>query len=146
MSLSQCPPVPCARIVSLLLPHLAGTVIESAAAEGGKVVLLVRPAAAEAACPGCGTLSGRVHGRYRRRLHDVPAGGRDVPQPPRVAAVHPGRQLAAPRARRLRRRRPDQQPDPPPVRGAALDHHPGQVGQQQAEDLKIGRASCRERV
>jgi transposase len=42
------------------------------------VVLLVRPAAAQAACPGCGTLSGRVHGGYPRRLRDAPAGGRDV--------------------------------------------------------------------
>ena len=34
--------------------------------------------AAEAACPGCGQLSGRRHGGYPRRLRDVPAGGRPV--------------------------------------------------------------------
>jgi transposase len=78
VSLSQCLPLPCAEFAALLLPHLAGAVIENAAAENGQVQLLVRPAAAQAACPGCGTLSGRVHGRYSRRLHDVPAGGRDV--------------------------------------------------------------------
>lgn len=78
MSLSQYPPAPCAGIISLLLPHLAATAVEGAVQDRGRVVLLVRPAAAEAACPGCGTLSGRVHGRYRRRLRDVPAGGRDV--------------------------------------------------------------------
>ena len=78
MSLSQCLPVSCAEFAALLLPHLAGTVVEAAGEAGGRVVLLVRPGAARAACPGCGTLSGRVHGGYPRRLHDVPAGGRDV--------------------------------------------------------------------
>ena len=78
MSLSQDPSVPCAEIVSLLLPHLAGTVVEGAREVRGRVVLEVRPAAAQAACPGCGTLSGRVQGRYPRRLRDVPAAGRDV--------------------------------------------------------------------
>ena len=79
MSLSQCSAVlSCPDVFSLLLPHLAGVVAERAREEAGRVALLVRPAAAEAACPGCGTLSGRVHGSYLRRLHDVPAGGRDV--------------------------------------------------------------------
>ena len=78
MSLSQCLPVSRAEFAALLLPHLAGTVVEAAGEAGGRVVLLVRPGAARAACPGCGTLSGRVHGGYPRRLHDVPAGGRDV--------------------------------------------------------------------
>lgn len=79
MSLSQCPCLlSCAEVVPLLLPCLAGVVIERAWEDAGRVFLLVRPAAAEAACPGCGTLSRRVHGGYPRRLHDVPAGGRDV--------------------------------------------------------------------
>ena len=79
MSLSQCSPVlSCAAVLPLLLPHLAGVIAERAWEEAGRVFLLVRPAAAEAACPGCGTLPGRVHGGYPRRLHDVPAGGRDV--------------------------------------------------------------------
>jgi transposase len=78
VSLSQCLPVSRAEFAALLLPHLAGTVVEAAGEAGGRVVLLVRPGAARAACPGCGTLSGRVHGGYPRRLHDVPAGGRDV--------------------------------------------------------------------
>jgi transposase len=76
--LSQCPPLPCPEVVSLLLPHLAGTVIEGAAGAGGRVVLTVRPSGSRAACPGCGTVSGRGHGSYWRRLRDVPAGGRDV--------------------------------------------------------------------
>ncbi len=79
MSLSQCSPVlSCAVVLPLLLPHLAGVIAERAWEEAGRVFLLVRPAAEQAACPGCGTLSGRVHGGYPRRLHDVPAGGRDV--------------------------------------------------------------------
>jgi transposase len=79
VSLSQCRAVvSSAEVVSLLLPYLAGVVAERAWEEAGRVFLLVSPAAAEAACPGCGTLSGRRHGGYPRRLHDVPAGGRDV--------------------------------------------------------------------
>jgi len=81
VSLSQCCScVPCVpgQVAGLLLPHLAGTAAEGARECPGRVLLLVRPAAAQAACPGCGTLSGRVHGGYPRRLRDVPAGGRDV--------------------------------------------------------------------
>jgi transposase len=81
VSLSQCCScVSCVPepVAGLLLPHLSGTVIVSALEDGGRVVLAVRPAAEEAACPRCGGLSGRVHSRYPRRLRDVPAGGRDV--------------------------------------------------------------------
>jgi transposase len=81
VSLSQCCScVSCVpgQVAGLLLPHLAGTVAEGAGEHAGRVVLRVRPAGAQAACPGCGTLSGRVHGGYPRRLRDVPAGGRDV--------------------------------------------------------------------
>jgi transposase len=66
------------RIAGLLLPHLSGTVAEGAREDAGRVRLLVRAAAAQAACPRCGQLSGRVHSGYARRLRDVPAGGRDV--------------------------------------------------------------------
>jgi hypothetical protein len=78
VSLSQCCPcVSCVpgQVAGLLLPHLAGTVTEGGGEYAGRVVLRVRPAAAQAACPGCGTLSGRVHGGYQRRLRDVPVGG-----------------------------------------------------------------------
>jgi transposase len=70
--------LPCAEVLGLLLPHLSGVAADRAWVAAGRVCLLVRPAAAEAACPHCGALSGRVHSRYSRRLHDVPAGGRDV--------------------------------------------------------------------
>jgi transposase len=81
VSLSQCCSclscVP-GEVLAVLAPHLAGTVIEGGREDGGRVWLLVRPAAAEAACPRCGVLSGRVHSGYSRRLRDVPAGGREV--------------------------------------------------------------------
>jgi transposase len=78
VSFLQCLPLSCAEFAALLLPHLAGAVVTGAGEVAGRVVLAVRPAAAQAACPGCGTLSGRVHGRYSRRLRDAPAGGREV--------------------------------------------------------------------
>jgi transposase len=81
VSLSQCCPcVSClpAEAARLLLPWLSEAVIEGCARAGGRVWLRVRPAAAEAACTGCGALSARVHGGYLRRLRDVPAGGQDV--------------------------------------------------------------------
>jgi transposase len=67
-----------AEALGLLLPHLSGTVAEGARVASGRVFLLVRPAAEEAACPACGTVSRRVHSRYPRRLRDAPAGGREV--------------------------------------------------------------------
>jgi len=65
-------------VIAALLPHLSGTVIVGVREVAGRVVLLVRDAAAEAACPGCGAVSGRVHSRYQRLLRDAPAGGRPV--------------------------------------------------------------------
>jgi transposase len=40
------------------------------------VVIEARAAGNDAECPGCGTRSGRVHGRYQRRLADTPLAGR----------------------------------------------------------------------
>jgi transposase len=78
VSLSQCCSLSCAEVFGLLLPHLAGVTAESAEERGGRVLLRVRPSAGQAACARCGQLSGRRHSGYPRRLHDVPAGGRDV--------------------------------------------------------------------
>ena len=39
---------------------------------------MARARAPEAACPKCGTVSGRVHSRYSRRLADAAIGGRQV--------------------------------------------------------------------
>jgi transposase len=44
----------------------------------GRAVITARAAATEAECPGCGTRSGRVHGRYQRRLADTPQAGAPV--------------------------------------------------------------------
>ena len=45
---------------------------------GETVRIAASTAAVSAACPGCGTVSGRVHGRYERRLLDTAAGGCEV--------------------------------------------------------------------
>ncbi|MEV8099832.1 ISL3 family transposase [Kitasatospora sp. NPDC085879] len=46
---------------------------------GGEAVeLAARTTTQEAACPGCGTVSGRLHGGYRRRLADLAVAGRAV--------------------------------------------------------------------
>ncbi|MFD5352750.1 transposase family protein [Streptomyces sp. NPDC058657] len=42
------------------------------------MVIRARARSVQAACPGCGVFSGRVHSRYVRRLADRPAGGRPV--------------------------------------------------------------------
>ena len=62
--------------LQVLLPHLAGTIVEEAGPAGG--LLCIRARAGEVACPSCGRLSRRVHSRYERRLADAPAGGRRV--------------------------------------------------------------------
>ncbi|MFW6694848.1 transposase family protein [Streptomyces sp. MAR4 CNX-425] len=38
-------------------------------------MLRTRSRTASACCPRCGGRSGRVHGRYERRLRDAPLGG-----------------------------------------------------------------------
>jgi transposase len=79
VSLSQCSPVlSCAQVLGVLVPHLAGAVTEGVRADAGRVLVSACAAGGQAACPRCGQLSGRVHSRYARRLHDVPAGGRDL--------------------------------------------------------------------
>ncbi len=40
--------------------------------------MLARTSASEAACPGCGTVSRRVHSRYQRTLADTASGGQKV--------------------------------------------------------------------
>ena len=82
MSLSQgdgCLSCPGAVVeLGLLLPHLAGAVIDEVVAASGLLLVLARARAGEAACPGCGTVSARVHSRYARRLADAAIGGRRV--------------------------------------------------------------------
>ena len=67
-----------ARGLELLLPHLAGVVVEGAEVTGAVLCIWARSRADQAVCPGCGRPSGRVHSRYRRRLADAAIGGRKV--------------------------------------------------------------------
>ena len=81
MSLSQGDvPLSCPGSVDLgvFLPHLAGVVVEEVVVAAGLLLVLARARVSAAACPGCGTVSARVHSRYRRRLADAAAGGRQV--------------------------------------------------------------------
>ena len=63
----------------LLLPHLAGVVVEAAEVAGGRAADLgAGRARTGASCPRCGQFSGRVHSGYERRLADAPIGGQRV--------------------------------------------------------------------
>jgi transposase len=81
LSLSPCSEcLSCQQIrgLELLLPHLAGVIVEEAEVAGDRLWIWARARAGRAACPGCGTVSGRVHSRYQRRLADAALGGRKV--------------------------------------------------------------------
>jgi transposase len=67
-----------ARVLALLLPHLASTVVDRAEIGGDLVRIWVRAAADGAACPRCETWCTTVRDRYWRRLRDAAAGGRRV--------------------------------------------------------------------
>jgi transposase len=81
VSLSQgdvCLSCPGSVDLGVLLPHLAGVIVEEVVAAAGLLLVLARARTAMAACPKCGTGSGRVHSRYQRRLADAAVGGRQV--------------------------------------------------------------------
>ena len=60
------------------LPHLAGLVVERAFVLDDTLHVDVAVPAPCARCPDCGALSHRVHSAYRRRVADLPFGGRRV--------------------------------------------------------------------
>ena len=62
----------------LFFPHLAGLQVGKVEDLGNAVLITARSRAAEAACHRCGLSSAPVNSRYRRRLHDLAAGGRAV--------------------------------------------------------------------
>jgi transposase len=62
----------------LFFPHLADLHVDKIEDLGGAVLITARSRTADAACHRCGLSSARVHSRYRRRLHDLAAGGRAV--------------------------------------------------------------------
>ena len=64
--------------LGVLFPHLAGVIVEEVTAAAGLLLLLARARATAAACPACGTVSGRVHSRYPRTLADAAIGGRQA--------------------------------------------------------------------
>ena len=53
-------------------------IVERVEQVGGGVVIEARARQAAAACPGCGTTSARVHGRYRRSLADLALAGQPL--------------------------------------------------------------------
>jgi hypothetical protein len=55
---------------SSLVPR--GFVVESAYYEGDKAVIAVRASGSVGLCPSCGSVSRRIHSRYRRRVTDLP--------------------------------------------------------------------------
>jgi len=64
--------------LGVLLPHLAGVIIEEVTAAAGLLLVMARARTGTAACPTCGTMSGRVHSRYSRTLADAAIGGRQA--------------------------------------------------------------------
>lgn len=58
-----------------LLPHLSGLSIEAVEQRDGVITLSGRARAATARCGRCRRRSGRVHGRYQRRLRDIAVAG-----------------------------------------------------------------------
>jgi transposase len=62
----------------VLLPHLAGVIVEAAELAGGLLLIWARARAEHGVCPRCGRPSGRVHSTYGRRLADAAIGGRRV--------------------------------------------------------------------
>ncbi|WP_201762187.1 MULTISPECIES: ISL3 family transposase [unclassified Nonomuraea] len=62
----------------MFFPHLAELLVEEVTDHGDYVLVTAHTEGGPAACRACGTVSSRVHGRYRRLLHDLPAAGRPV--------------------------------------------------------------------
>ena len=56
----------------------SGFVVERTYFEGDKAIIAVRASGSVGLCPSCGTVSRRVHSRYRRRVADLPLSGRIV--------------------------------------------------------------------
>jgi zinc-finger of transposase IS204/IS1001/IS1096/IS1165 len=65
-------------LLAVMFPHLAGLEVSRVADAGDAVVAFASVTGAQASCPGCGSLSSRVHGRYQRLVADGAAGGRPL--------------------------------------------------------------------
>ncbi|MFE3175173.1 transposase family protein [Amycolatopsis sp. NPDC059235] len=64
--------------MNVLLPHLAALRIERIIRRGPALRLQASVLAPDAACPSCGSRSGRVHSRYDRYLSDPAIGGQET--------------------------------------------------------------------
>jgi transposase len=62
----------------MFFPYLADLHVDKVEDLGNAVLVTARSRAAEVACHRCGLFSARVNSRYRRRVHDLAAGGRAV--------------------------------------------------------------------
>jgi len=63
----------------VLLPHLAGVVVEGVVvAAAGLLLVLARAKPGEAGYPVCGAVLAQAHSRYARRMADAAIGGRQV--------------------------------------------------------------------
>lgn len=67
-----------ALIVQAVFPQLGSLEVRDVEVEGEVVRIRAVATDAESACPGCGTVSRRVHGGYERSLADLPVGMRPV--------------------------------------------------------------------
>lgn len=65
-------------MVDVVFPHLAAVQVERVERVDGAVVVVGRSRGDPVRCPECGVVTGKVHGYYRRRLADTPAGGTAV--------------------------------------------------------------------
>jgi transposase len=63
-----------AAIVALLPPSTA-VLLQSLETSDERLMLVLSSCRPAVPCPGCGTLSARVHSRYRRSLADLPCSG-----------------------------------------------------------------------
>jgi transposase len=64
--------------LKMFFSHLAELAVDEVTDHGDYVLVAARTPGTAAACRGCGMSSSKVHGYYRRLLHDLPAGGRRV--------------------------------------------------------------------
>ncbi|GAA5772546.1 hypothetical protein Aros01_09103 [Streptosporangium roseum] len=62
------------ELLPLLFPYLTVVQVEKVTEDGGGLLVSARVKTSEAGCGACGTLSQRIHSRYRRRLQDVTCG------------------------------------------------------------------------
>lgn len=66
------------QLEELLFSSLESVLVKSAEATDTVIRVEALSTARQATCPGCGCLSGRVHGSYLRFPHDLPTAGKSV--------------------------------------------------------------------